>query len=113
MQFKKETKQSRVIKITAEEGGKVLGRASLYLIYNDLHSEPYGLLEDVFVEETERGQGLGTALTKMIIDEAKAQGCKKLIANSRYSRPEVHKMYEKIGFKDYGKEFKMELNHES
>jgi len=109
MQYKKETKQSQAIKITAEDGGKVLGRASLYLIYNDLQPEPYGLLEDVFVEEAARGKGLGTALTKMVVDEAKTQGCTRLIANSRYTRPEVHKMYEKIGFRDYGKEFRMDF----
>ncbi|MFA6486689.1 MAG: GNAT family N-acetyltransferase [Candidatus Magasanikbacteria bacterium] len=109
MEFKKELRASQAIKITAVENDQVIGRASLYLIYNDLHAEPYGLLEDVFVEEHARGQGLGTKLTETIIAEAKERGCHKLIANSRYSRPEVHKMYEKIGFKDYGKEFKIEF----
>ncbi|MFA7654304.1 MAG: GNAT family N-acetyltransferase [Candidatus Magasanikbacteria bacterium] len=109
MEYKKQNKQSQAIKITAEEGGKVLGRASVFLIYNDLHAEPYGLLEDVFVEEVARGKGLGTSLVQAVIEEAKIQGCTRLIANSRYTRPEVHKMYEKIGFKDYGKEFRIDF----
>lgn len=108
MNFKKEVKDNcRAVKITVEENGQVLGRAYLYLIKNDLHPEPYGLLEDVFVEEAARGRGLGTALVRAVVEEAKAQGCYKLVGTSRYERESVHKMYLGLGFKDYGKEFKM------
>ena len=109
MQLKKTEKQTKAIKIEIEKAGKIVGRAYLYLIYNDLHEEPYGLLEDVFVEDDERGQGTGTELVKAVIVEAKTQGCHKLIGCSRYSRPNVHKWYESLGFSDYGKEFRMDL----
>ncbi len=109
MEIKKTEKQSKAIKLEMEEGGRVVGRAFLYLIYNDLHTEPYGLLEDVFVEENGRGKGIGTALVKEVIREAKERGCHRLIACSRYSRPEVHQWYIGLGFEDYGKEFKMEF----
>ncbi|MEK7213039.1 MAG: GNAT family N-acetyltransferase [Patescibacteria group bacterium] len=107
MNFNKQNLGSRAIKITVEENGQVLGRAYLYLIKNDLHDKPYGLLEDVFVEEKARGRGLGTALVKAVIEEANAQGCYKLVGTSRYARESVHKMYLSLGFSDYGKEFKM------
>jgi len=109
MEIKKSDQKSKAIKITAVEDGQVIGRASLCLIYNDLHPEPYGLLEDVFVEEKFRGNGLGTKLVEEVIEEAKKQSCHKLIANSRYSRPKVHELYEKIGFQDYGKEFRLDF----
>jgi len=109
MQIKKSEKQSKAIKIDAERDGQIVGRAFLYLIYNDLHQEPYGLLEDVFVEDSERGQGTGTQLVKAVIEEAKTQGCKKLIGCSRYSRPNVHEWYKSLGFTDYGKEFRMDF----
>lgn len=109
MEIKKTEKQTKAIKFEMEEAGKIVGRAYLYLIYNDLHAEPYGLLEDVFVDESQRGKGTGTALVKQVIEEAKVQGCHKLIGCSRYSRPEVHKWYENLGLKDYGKEFRMDL----
>jgi GNAT superfamily N-acetyltransferase len=54
-----------------------------------------------------RGQGIGTELLNQVIQEAKKQGCYKLIATSRYGRDQVHKMYEKIGFQNFGVEFKM------
>lgn len=109
MDFKKEEKESLVIKIIAQEGGKAVGRAYLYIIYNDLHKEPYGLLEDVFVEENYRGQGLGSKLLEQIVREAKIHNCYKLVADSRYERPEVHAWYEKYGFKKYGFEFRLDF----
>lgn len=109
MQLKKTLKKSQAIKIEAEKDGQVVGRAYLYLINNDLYEKPYGLLEDVFVEDSERGQGTGTELVKAVIEEAKYRGCIKLIGCSRYSRPNVHKWYESLGFIDYGKEFRMDF----
>jgi GNAT superfamily N-acetyltransferase len=97
------------IKLEAREGEMLLGWAYLYIMHNDLHKEPYGFLENLFVNEEHRGKGVGKKLIENLIKEAKEQGCYKLIGTSRYDRPEVHAMYEKIGFKDYGKEFRMDL----
>ncbi len=102
-------KQSVAIKFIAKENGKEMGRAFLYLIYNDLHAEPYGLLEDVFVDATSRGKGIGNELVLAVIHEAKKRGCYKLIATSRTSRHEIHTWYERLGFKNYGLEFRMDL----
>ena len=38
------------VKVTNSLRGKVVGRAFLYVMTNDLHKRPFGLLEDVFVE---------------------------------------------------------------
>jgi GNAT superfamily N-acetyltransferase len=89
--------------------GKIIGRAFLFLIYNDLHSKPYGLLEDVFVEEEYRGKGIGKELVKKVIEKAKELGCYKLIATSRFGRENVHQLYENLGFKKWGYEFRMDL----
>lgn len=67
------------------------------------------MLEDVFFKKELRGQGWGTFLVKKVIEEAKRQKCYKLIATSRYSRPQVHQWYKKLGFKDYGKEFRIDF----
>jgi GNAT superfamily N-acetyltransferase len=106
-------KTLRAIKFFVNEEGKEVGRASLYLISNDLHAEPYGLLEDVYVEESHRGRGLATELVNAIIARAKEEGCYKLIGQSRYAREDVHRMYEKVGFKDHGKNFRMDFAHAS
>lgn len=97
------------MQFTAEEEGKIVGRAYLYLIYNSQHEEPYGLLEDVFVDEAFRGAGIGTELVKVVIEEAKARKCYKLIGTSRHSRKEVHEWYKRLGFQEFGLEFRMDL----
>lgn len=90
-----------------QDNGQEVGRAYLYLIFNNLHTKPYGLLEDVFVDDNQRGKGLGTKLVTEIIAEAKARGCYKLIATSRHAREQVHDWYKKLGFEEYGVEFRM------
>lgn len=109
MEINKKGIESKAVKITFEQSGKTVGRAYLYVIYNDLHKKPYGYLEDVFVEEEFRGKGIGGQLVKAVIEEAKARGCYKLVGTSRHSRPEVHDFYKKLGFEEYGKEFRMDL----
>ena len=86
-----------------------IARAYLYVMTNDLHAEPFGLLEDVFVDESRRGSGLGTALVREVIAAAREAGCYKLVATSRASRPKVHELYERLGFENYGLEFRMNL----
>lgn len=110
MQLSQETKKDcYAIKITATENGKEVGRAWLYVLQNDLHAEPYGLLEDIFVAEDQRGKGLGTKLVRAIIEESKKAGCYKLVATVRSSRGIVCAWYEKFGFENYGVEFRMNL----
>jgi GNAT superfamily N-acetyltransferase len=86
-----------------------VGRAWLYIIKNDLHDNPYGLLEDLWVEPDARGMGNGYALIQDIYTRAKNENCYKLIANSRSERSEVHEFYKKFGFKLHGHEFRANL----
>lgn len=97
------------IKFFVKKEGKEVGRAFLYVMKNDLKKQPFGLLEDVFVDEQLRGQGIGTELINKVIAEAKKIKCYKIVATSRHERPAVHKLYEKLGFKNFGIEFKMYL----
>lgn len=111
MEFKRQEKNSKAIKFSYEVDGNEAGRASLYLIYNDLHEEPYGLLEDVFVDGDYRSQGIGRKLVLKIIEEAKRQKCYKLIGTSRHSRNRVHDFYTGLGFKNHGLEFRMDFDY--
>lgn len=76
---------------------------------NDLHEAPFGLLEDVYVEESQRGNGLGSALVVEVIAAAREAGCYKLVATSRTSRPKVHELYERLGFEAHGVEFRIDF----
>lgn len=109
-----EIKQKKIkawgIKFFIEREGKEIARAYLFLMNNGLHKEPFGLLEDVFVEEKFRRGGLATQLTKAVIKAAKKHSCYKLICTSRYSRPEVHKLYQRLSFKNHGLEFRLDFS---
>ena len=109
MDIQKQTISVSGIKLFIEDDGKEVARAFLYLLKNDLHEEPFGFMEDVFVEENFRSQGLGTKIVEELIKVAKENNCYKLIATSRYARPKVHVMYERLGFKDQGKEFRIDF----
>jgi GNAT superfamily N-acetyltransferase len=86
-----------------------VGRAYLYILRNDLHDRPFGLMEDVFIDPYFRGRGLGTLLVKEVLNQARIAGCYKLIATSRYGRENVHRLYKDIGFKDWGVEFRYDF----
>src|SRR4051794_33514600 len=84
---------------------KEIARAYLYVMYNDLHEAPFGLLEDVYVVEEFRGGGAGTKIVQEVAAAAREIGCYKLIATSRTSRAKVHALYQQLGFENHGFEF--------
>ena len=105
--MKKQDIPSTGIRFSITRDNKHVGRAYLFLLINDLHDTPYGILEDLFVDEAYRGQGIGKELLKNVIDTAKEKQCYKLLATSRKSREGVHALYKKIGFEEWGYEFRM------
>lgn len=105
----KKKQQQNAIRLSAHENGEELGALYLYLIKNDSHKEPYGLLEDLFVKEPYRKRGIGSALVTEAVGECKRLGCYKVIGTSRMARKEVHQFYERLGLKKYGYEFRIDL----
>jgi GNAT superfamily N-acetyltransferase len=98
------------IRITAHDSNNVeSGHVFLYIMHNDLHKEPFGYIEDLFVKEEYRKQGVGKELMQKTIEVARAHGCYKLLGTSRHGRDFLHAWYQKLGFEDWGKEFRMNL----
>ena len=109
MKVHRQSRLAQGIRFSIDGPSGEIARAYLYVMTNDLHAEPFGLLEDVFVDESQRGSGLGSALVQEVIAAAREAGCYKLIATSRAARPKVHELYERLGFENYGIEFRMNL----
>lgn len=95
------------IKCYISVNGVEIARAFLYILKNELHNRPFGLLEDLFVAESFRGKGYGKRLIQEVIKKAKENNRCKLICTSRYSKPKVHELYKKAGFKEHGFEFRI------
>jgi ribosomal protein S18 acetylase RimI-like enzyme len=66
-----------------------------------LYRVPTGLkawIEDVVVDESARGHGIGEALNRAAIDEARRRGAKDVSLTSRPSREAANRLYQRIGF---------------
>lgn len=109
MNFEKKNIEAKGIRISITENSFEVGRAYIYLMHNDLHDRPFALMEDVYVDESYRGKGIGSKLVNKVIELAKEANCYKIIATSRTSRPLVHQLYQRLGFSHHGFEFRIDL----
>ena len=107
MDFEKSNVEAEGIRVSVTDDGVEVGRAYLYLMVNDLHNQPFGLMEDVYIDEAYRGKGVGSELVKLVIKLAQEANCYKLIATSRTARPKVHELYQRLGLTQYGIEFRI------
>jgi ribosomal protein S18 acetylase RimI-like enzyme len=65
---------------------------------------PTGLkawIEDVVVDESARGLGVGEALNLAAIDESRQRGAKNVSLTSRSSREAANRLYQRLGFTPY------------
>lgn len=76
--------------------GRIVGSLTLVL-----YRIPTGLkawIEDVVVDESARGHGVGDQLNRAALAEAKRRGVKGVSLTSRPSREAANRLYQRIGF---------------
>jgi ribosomal protein S18 acetylase RimI-like enzyme len=83
----------------ARLGGRVVG--SLTLAFYRIPTGLKAWIEDVVVDEEARGNGIGEALSRAAIDEARQRGAKNVNLTSRPSREAANRLYRGIGFEKY------------
>ena len=83
----------------ARLGGQVVG--SLTLAFYRIPTGLKAWIEDVVVDEDARGSGIGEALSRAAIDEARRRGAKNVSLTSRPSREAANRLYSGIGFEQY------------
>ena len=82
--------------LIARIGGDIVGALTLVMF-----PIPTGLrawVEDVVVDESARGQGVGAALTTEAVRLAQADGARTVDLTSRPSREAANRLYERLGF---------------
>ena len=85
-----------VLLVAREADGPILGSLTLALF-----RIPTGLrawIEDVVVDETARGKGVGAALNEAALDHARAVGARTVDLTSRPSRDAANRLYQRLGF---------------
>jgi glucosamine-phosphate N-acetyltransferase len=90
-----------------EDSGQIIGTISLLIEQKFIHNGgKVGHIEDLVVDAQYRGKGIGQQLCEKVIKYAKQEGCYKVILNCNQSNI---KFYEKIGFKQYEVEMRINL----
>jgi ribosomal protein S18 acetylase RimI-like enzyme len=82
--------------VVAREAGEIVGMLTLVMF-----PIPTGLrvrIEDVVVDGSARGQGVGAALSREAIRLARAAGARTIDLTSRPSRESANRLYERLGF---------------
>jgi ribosomal protein S18 acetylase RimI-like enzyme len=79
--------------------GDIVGSLTLAM-----YQIPTGLkawIEDVVVDGTVRGRGVGEALSAAALDEARRRGAKDVSLTSRPFRESANRLYQRLGFQPY------------
>jgi GNAT superfamily N-acetyltransferase len=85
--------------LVLERGGEVVATAYLNVILNLTRSaSPYAVIENVVVDETLRGTGLGKMLMAATLEWAWRAGCYKAMLMTGSKRPSTHAFYRACGF---------------
>jgi ribosomal protein S18 acetylase RimI-like enzyme len=79
-----------------DNGGKLVGTLTLVLFR--IPTAIRAWIEDVVVDSTARGRGVGEALTREALRIATERGAKTIDLTSRPSREAARRLYEKAGF---------------
>ena len=85
-----------VLFVAREGDDPILGSLTLALFLT-----PGGLkawIEDVVVDESARGKGVGAALNEAALDHARSVGAKNVDLTSRPSREAANRLYQRLGF---------------
>jgi GNAT superfamily N-acetyltransferase len=95
----------------AEQAGRVVGTYQLTALPGIAErGRTRGKIESVHVEPALRGSGIGAAMMRHAIAEARALGIGLLELSSNKSRTDAHRFYERLGFARSHEGFKMVLD---
>lgn len=95
-ELKEIVESEATILFMARDEGKLVGSLSLAVF-----RIPTGVrawIEDVVVDQSARGKGIGEALTRAALDRASELGVKTVDLTSRPSREAANRLYQRVGF---------------
>lgn len=82
--------------VVAEEDGKILGYAGAWLVFDEGH------ITNIAVDEAARGRGIGTAVTKALMQYSANMGVQYMTLEVRKSNLVAQGLYRKLGFIELG-----------
>jgi len=90
------TSPATVLFVARDADGAIVG--SLTLVVFRAPTGPRAWIEDVVVDTSTRGQGIGAALVRTALDRAASEGARTVDLTSRPSREAANRLYVRLGF---------------
>lgn len=87
-----------VIFVALNEAGEPVGFTQLYPSFSSLRTVRNWILNDLYVEETYRKQGVGEKLIRQAMDFGQSQGAKSIELSTAVDNFRAQRLYEHIGF---------------
>lgn len=85
--------------LIAEQDGEIVGTLQVTFIRGlSRMGMRRALIEAVRVASGHRGEGIGEAIVRAVIDLARAEGCAMVQLTTDKSRRDAHRFYERLGF---------------
>jgi len=82
--------------LVARDGDTIVGTATVIVYTSPAWTK--ARIEDVVVDQSARGQGVGRALVDACIEIARGKGCTIVELQSKRSRVEANRLYQEMGF---------------
>jgi GNAT superfamily N-acetyltransferase len=80
--------------LVAERDGQIMGMTTFNFQNSTWSENGQCLLEDLFVDQSIRGQGIGRALIDAVIIQAKTRGCSRVYWNTDETNQTARKLYD-------------------
>ncbi|MCJ8209408.1 GNAT family N-acetyltransferase [Mucilaginibacter sp. RS28] len=102
--LKERIQQQESIIFLARKNSAIVGFTQLFPTFSSASLKKVFILNDLYVLEEERNQGIARLLINRSIEEAKYAGCVRISLSTAKDNP-AQLLYEKIGFKESGFKF--------
>ena len=83
------------------DDGPAAGVAVLRYRHSLWQDAPDCNLEDLYVEDSARGHGLGAALVRACVDRARERGARRIELDVNDANEPARRLYERLGFTSY------------
>jgi GNAT superfamily N-acetyltransferase len=94
----------------AEEGGRLIGLVTFYLLPNIRHGFHRGHIEDFFVSASVRRKGVATKLFQAVTDYCRFHGITVIKLDSGNDLTGAHAFYESVGGRSTERFFRFDLD---